>query len=300
MLKIAWSQIYNHPLPPNHRFPMIKYELLPQQLLYEGTCSAENFFEPTIPDDSHILAAHDTNYFQDLIDLQLTPKQVRKIGFPLSEELIQRERMIADGTIKGCEFALEHGVAMNIAGGTHHAYSNRGEAFCLLNDQAIGARYLQQKGLAKNVLIVDLDVHQGNGTAEIFQNDPSVFTFSMHGRGNYPFKKETSDLDIPLDKGTTDEVYLAILKKTLPELMKKVQPDFIFYLCGVDILASDKLGTLGLSPEGCKERDRFVLQTCFDAQIPIQCSMGGGYSPDIKIIVEAHANTFRLAQDIYA
>ena len=136
---------------------------------------------------------------------------------------------------------------------------------------------------------------------QIFQNDDSsVFTFSMHGRGNYPFKKEASDLDIPLEKGTTDETYLAILKKTLPDLIQKVQPEFVFYLCGVDILASDKLGTLGLSPEGCKERDRFVLQTCFETQIPVQCSMGGGYSPDIKIIVEAHANTFRLAQDIYA
>ena len=168
MLKIAYHPIYKHPLPEGHRFPMIKYDLLPQQLLYEGTCAAENFFEPTIPDDSHILAVHDAHYFQDLIGLQLTPKEIRKIGFPLSEELIQRERIIADGTIKGCEFALKNGIAMNIAGGTHHAYTNRGEAFCLLNDQAIGARYLQQKGLAKNILIVDLDVHQGNGTAADF------------------------------------------------------------------------------------------------------------------------------------
>ncbi len=218
----------------------------------------------------------------------------------MSKELVQREQIIADGTIKGCEFALENGIAMNIAGGTHHAYSNRGEAFCMLNDQAIGARYLQGKGLANNILIVDLDVHQGNGTAEIFKTDHSVFTFSMHGKGNYPFKKETSDLDIPLEKGTTNQEYLSILKRTLPELLEQVQPDFVFYLCGVDILESDKLGTLAMTLEGCKERDRYVLQTCYDAQIPVQCSMGGGYSPDIKIIVEAHANTFRLAQDIFA
>lgn len=299
MLKIAYHPIYKHHLPNGHRFPMLKYELLPQQLLHEGTCVDDNFFEPSIPLDQHILAVHDEEYYHDLLNLDIPPKEARKIGFPLSKELVLRERIIADGTIKGCELALEHGIAMNIAGGTHHAYSNRGEAFCMLNDQAIGARYLQHNKLANNILIVDLDVHQGNGTAEIFQNDRSVFTFSMHGKSNYPFKKEASDLDIPLEKSTGDEVYLTTLKNTLPELLEKVRPDFIFYLSGVDILESDKLGTLSLSMEGCKERDRFVLQTCHDANIPVQCSMGGGYSPDIKIIVEAHANTFRLAQDIY-
>ena len=299
MLKIAYHPIYKHPLPEGHRFPMIKYELLPQQLLHEGTCTPANFFEPELPNDPDILAAHDASYYKDLVALDLSKSAARKIGFPLSAELVLRERIIADGTIKGCHFALENGIAMNIAGGTHHAYSNRGEAFCMLNDQAIGARYLMNKGLARKILIVDLDVHQGNGTAEIFQTDPSVFTFSMHGKGNYPFKKEVSDLDIPLEKGTTDEEYLSILKTTLPELLEQVQPDFIFYLCGVDVLKSDKLGTLSMTLDGCKERDRFVLQSCFDAQIPVQCSMGGGYSPEIKVIVEAHANTFRLAQDMY-
>ncbi|MDF0707810.1 histone deacetylase [Flagellimonas okinawensis] len=299
MLKIAFHPIYKHPLPKGHRFPMIKYELLPQQLLYEGTCTDDNFFEPSFVEDRYILEAHDRVYYRNLVNLELSKKEARKIGFPLSNELVQRERIIADGTIKGCHFALEHGIAMNIAGGTHHAYSNRGEAFCMLNDQAIGARYLLKKGLAKKILIVDLDVHQGNGTAEIFQTDPSVFTFSMHGKGNYPFKKETSDLDIPLEKGTKDDEYLSILKKKLPELLEQVRPDFVFYLCGVDVLETDKLGTLSMTVEGCKERDRFVLQTCHYANIPVQCSMGGGYSPEIKIIVEAHANTFRLAQDIY-
>jgi acetoin utilization deacetylase AcuC-like enzyme len=188
---------------------------------------------------------------------------------------------------------------MNIAGGTHHAYSNKGEAFCLLNDQAIGARYLQHKRLAKKVVIVDLDVHQGNGTAEIFQNDASVFTFSMHGRGNYPFKKEQSDWDIPLENNTDDDTYLGILKEVLPKLIDEQKPDFVYFLCGVDVLASDKLGKLGLTIGGCKERDRFVLQTCKNYNVPVMCSMGGGYSPDIKIIIEAHANTFRLAQEIF-
>ena len=244
--------------------------------MYEGTCSKDNFFEPQIPNNKHFFSVHDPDYFFDLLHLRLSQKAARKIGFPLSDALIEREMIIADGTMKASEFALQYGIAMNIAGGTHHAFSNRGEAFCLLNDQAIGAKYLQNNHLATKILIVDLDVHQGNGTAEIFQNDETIFTFSMHGKSNYPFQKEKSDLDIALEN-----------------------PDFIYYLCGVDVIESDKLGKLSLTIGGCKERDRFVLQTCFDHKIPIMCSMGGGYSPDIKTIVEAHANTFRLAQEIY-
>lgn len=299
MFKIAYHPIYKHPLPDGHRFPMIKYDLLPQQLLHEGTCEPDNFFEPGFPDDNHILAIHNANYYEELQALRVKPSAARKIGFPLSKELVERERIIADGTITCCELALENGIAMNIAGGTHHAYTDHGEAFCMLNDQAIGARYLLNQKLAHKILIVDLDVHQGNGTAEIFQNDDSVFTFSMHGASNYPFKKEKSDLDIALEKGTDDAEYLSILKETLPKLINQVHPDFIFFLCGVDILKTDKLGTLGMSIEGCYERDRYVLQTCKDLNVPVQCSMGGGYSPDIKIIVEAHANTFRLAQQIF-
>jgi len=299
MLKIAFHPIYKHPLPEGHRFPMEKYELLPQQLLYEGTCSGNNFFEPTKPNDKYILAVHEPEYYYDLVNITLDQRAARKIGFPLSEVLVEREVIIADGTIKASEYALQNGIAMNIAGGTHHAYTNRGEAFCLLNDQAIGARYLQHHGKISKVLIVDLDVHQGNGTAEIFQKDNSVFTFSMHGKSNYPFKKEQSDLDIALENNTDDETYLNILKRTLPRLIDEQEPDFIYYLCGVDVVASDKLGKLGMTLEGCKERDRFVLQTCKDQQIPVMCSMGGGYSPDIKVIVDAHANTFRLAQEIF-
>lgn len=299
MLKIAYHPIYKHHLPKGHRFPMEKYELLPQQLIHEGTCTEENFFEPEIPNNKHFFTVHDPEYVFDLLNITLNHKAARKIGFPLSEELIAREMIIADGTMKASEFALKNGIAMNIAGGTHHAFTNRGEGFCMLNDQAIGARYLQEKGLAHKILIVDLDVHQGNGTAEIFGNDSSVFTFSMHGRTNYPFHKEKSDLDIPLENGTEDEEYLSILEETLPKLILNEKPDFIYYLCGVDVIESDKLGKLSLSLEGCKERDRIVLETCHKYQIPVMCSMGGGYSEDIKIIVEAHANTFRLAQEIF-
>lgn len=278
---------------------MAKYELLPRLLLEEGICQQENFFKPNIIQDEAILAVHDESYYESLLKNQINGLAARKIGFPLSDELILRERIIADGTLKGCNYALDYGIAMNIAGGTHHAYTNRAEAFCLLNDQAIGARYLLDEGKARQILILDLDVHQGNGTAEIFSQEDKVFTFSMHGAGNYPFQKERSDLDIPLKKGTEDEEYLLILQENLERLLLDVQPDFIFYLCGVDILSTDKLGTLNVSKAGCKKRDEMVLQMCYQNEIPVQCSMGGGYSTDIDIIVDAHANTYRLAQDIF-
>jgi len=299
MLPIAYHAIYKHPLPEGHRFPMAKYELLPQQLLYEGTAVKSDFHAPELPDIQHVLAVHNKEYVDSLLNLTLDAKAVRKIGFPLSSELVERELRIAQGTIWGCEQALQHGVAFNIAGGTHHAYSGHGEAFCLLNDQAIAAQYLLDRNLAKKILIVDLDVHQGNGTAKIFAKEDAVFTFSMHGKSNYPFKKEVSDLDIALPDNTVDNQYLAILQETLPSLIDSQQPDFIFYLSGVDILATDKLGKLGCTLNGCKRRDEIVLSLCKRLGIPIQCSMGGGYSPDIKTIIEAHANTYRVANSIF-
>lgn len=299
MFPIAYHPIYKHPLPEGHRFPMIKYELLPQQLLHEGIVSEKAFFEPGLPSLQHIFAVHKKDYVEDLLNLTLDARAVRKIGFPLSAELVERELRLAQGTISGAEKALQSGIAFNIAGGTHHAYSDRGEAFCLLNDQAIGAQYLLDRKLAKKILIVDLDVHQGNGTAEIFHRNDSVFTFSMHGKSNYPFKKEKSDLDIELHDNTEDAKFLEILYNTLPYLIENQKPDFIFYLSGVDILASDKLGKLGCSLNGCKARDVFVLETCHKKDIPVQVSMGGGYSPDIKTIIEAHTNTYRAACDLY-
>ncbi len=299
MLPIAFHSIYKHPLPDGHRFPMLKYELLPKQLLHEGTANEFDFFEPDICDLKYILAVHEKQYVNDLLQLKLDSKVARKIGFPLSKELVERELRIAQGTIMGCEMALKHGIAFNIAGGTHHAFSNRGEAFCMLNDQAIGAQYLLDKKSANKILIIDLDVHQGNGTAEIFSKNNKVFTFSMHGKTNYPFKKEISDLDIALEDGTNDNLFLSILNDVLPKLIHQQKPDFIFYLSGVDILASDKLGKLGCTIDGCKKRDEIVLSLCQKLEIPVQVSMGGGYSPEIKTIIEAHANTYRVARNLF-
>lgn len=299
MFPIAYHPIYKHPLPEGHRFPMIKYELLPQQLVYEGIVEENAFFEPGLPDMQPILAVHQKEYVADLVRLTLEPRAVRKIGFPLTSQLVERELRLVQGSIIGAEKALQTGIAFNIAGGTHHAYADHGEAFCLLNDQAIAAQYLLDQKRVKKVLIVDLDVHQGNGTASIFEHNRSVFTFSMHGQSNYPFKKETSDLDIALPDNTSDDAYLSLLNRTLPQLIATQRPDFIFYLSGVDILATDKLGKLACSLDACKKRDAIVFTHCHSAGIPVQCSMGGGYSPEIRTIIEAHSNTYRVASSIY-
>jgi acetoin utilization deacetylase AcuC-like enzyme len=299
MLPIAFHPIYKHPLPEGHRFPMLKYELLPKQLLHEGTANSLDFFEPDVVDLQYVLAVHKKEYLDDLIGLKIEPRAARKIGFPLSNQLVERELRIANGTIMGCELALLKGIAFNIAGGTHHAFSDHGEAFCMLNDQAIGAQYLLDKKLARKILIVDLDVHQGNGTAEIFANSSKVFTFSMHGKTNYPFRKEISDLDIALEDNTNDAVFLETLQEILPKLIENQKPDFIFYLSGVDILATDKLGKLDCTMAGCKKRDEIVLSFCKNLEIPVQVSMGGGYSPEIKTIIEAHANTYRVARNLF-
>lgn len=299
MLRVAWSESYVLSLPPNHRFPMSKYELLPQQLVHEGTLSEENFFRPEPVEDRWVLKTHEVSYYERLRNLALTPREARRTGFPITPELIHRERAIMNGTLQCTHFAIEHGIAMNIAGGTHHAFTDRGEGFCLLNDIAIAANYLLDNELARQILVVDLDVHQGNGTAQIFRSEPRVFTFSMHGANNYPLMKESSDLDIGLADFTADAFYLKTLDFNLKNIIDTVQPDFIFFQSGVDILDTDKLGRLKITRAGCKSRDRIVLQLSKANRIPLVASMGGGYSPDFRDIIEAHANTFRLAQEIY-
>ena len=282
-----------------HRFPMIKYELLPEQLLYEGLINSDSLFSPGKLDEDVILLTHEQNYWDRLRDLKLSDAEIRRSGFPLSASLVERETRIARGTIDGSIYALEHGIAFNIAGGTHHAGSNWAEGFCLLNDQAIAANYLLNRFLASKILIIDLDVHQGNGTAEIFKNEERVFTFSIHAEKNFPFRKERSNLDIGLQDGISDNEYLNLLTTNLEIVIESFKPDFIFYLAGVDVLATDKLGKLNLTRNGCKQRDRMVLSYCRSLKIPVQVSMGGGYSPKITDIVEAHCNTFRVANDLY-
>lgn len=299
MVKIAFDDIYAHPLPENHRFPMLKYELIPAQLLHEGTYTAEQFLKPKACAAEVILKTHDAAYYQKLISLQLSASEQRAIGFPQSETLIERELIITQGTIDCSLAALENDIALNVAGGTHHAFADRGEGFCILNDMCVAANYLLDHKYCKKIMIVDLDVHQGNGTAKIMENNDHVFTFSMHGATNYPFRKEKSDLDIGLTDGTTGELYLSILEDTLPKLISQVKPDLVFYLSGVDILETDKFGKLKVSLDECKRRDEFVLSSLKKNNIPIVVALGGGYSPDVRIIVEAHCNTFRLAADLF-
>lgn len=299
MLRISYSPIYRYELPAKHRFPMEKYTLLPEQLLYEGTITEAAFFHPPPVAEEIILWTHTEEYWRKLKTQALSRKEIRAIGFPMSELLVRRGTHISNGTILCAEYALTDGIALNVAGGTHHSFTDRGEGFCLLNDIGIAATYLLRKQLARQILVVDLDVHQGNGTAQIFRDEPRVFTFSMHGAKNYPLRKEHSDLDIGLPDKTEDEPYLKILRETLPRLLDEVQPDFIFYLSGVDVLATDKLGRLGMTLQGCRERDRFVLETCKRHKLPVAVSMGGGYSERVATVVEAHANTYRVAADLY-
>jgi acetoin utilization deacetylase AcuC-like enzyme len=298
-IKIAWAPIYAHPLPEGHRFPMLKYELIPGQLLHEGTITQQNIFAPTTCSDVIVLLTHDAAYLQKLHTLTLTEREQRHIGFPQSKQLIERELIIAQGTIDCCLYALQNGVALNVAGGTHHAFTNRGEGFCLLNDMAIAANYLLHKNIVKKIAIIDLDVHQGNGTAKIFDNNNNVYTFSMHGGHNYPFIKETSDWDIPLADGTNDETYLKLLAGALQKILSEVKPQFVFYLSGVDVLATDKYGKLKLTLQGCAQRDRMVFDALKQNGVPCTVAMGGGYSTDVKIITEAHCNTFRIAKEVF-
>lgn len=299
LLKIAYHPIYAHPLPEGHRFPMLKYELIPEQLLYEGSITTKNLFAPTPCPDEVVLWTHDAAYLEKLHRQTLSAKEQRHIGFSQSPALTQRELIITQGTIDCCHYAFKHGVAMNVAGGTHHAFADRGEGFCLLNDFAVAANYLLHHQLAHKILIIDLDVHQGNGTARLFENEPRVFTFSMHGDHNYPFHKEKSDLDIALKDGTHDGIYLPLLENTLQTLINQLQPDFAFFLSGVDILDTDKFGKLKVSMPGCHQRDEIVFRMLRRYGVPCTVAMGGGYSPDVKTIVEAHCNTFRAALDIY-
>ena len=299
MFPLAYHPIYRYPVPEGHRFPMDKYELLPQQLLREGIVQEDDFFAPEPVSLDAVYAVHQKEYTDRFVQGRLEAQAARRIGFEQSPLLVERELRLAQGTLSGALKALDTGIAFNIAGGTHHACYDYGEGFCMINDQAVAAQYLLDHTATQQVLVIDLDVHQGNGTANIFQQEKRVFTFSMHGEHNYPFRKERSDWDIGLPDGSTDDVYLQLLEDALPRLLEQVQPGFIFYQAGVDILASDKMGRMACTPAGCKQRDRLVLSAARKHNIPLQCSMGGGYSPDIRTIIEAHTNTYRVAKELY-
>ncbi len=298
-MRIAWSPVYCHPLPPGHRFPMIKYDLIPQQLMHHGIAGQEQFFLPQRMESEALLLTHDAEYVKEVLELRLPAKAMRKIGFPLSAGLVERECVITQGTYQCARYALEEGAAANVAGGTHHAYKNRGEGFCIFNDFAVAANLLLKERAVKQILVVDLDVHQGNGSAALFEGRPEVFTFSMHGKDNYPLHKEQSDLDVPMETGTTDNEYLTTLREQLPYLYEKVKPQLVFYVSGVDVLAGDKLGKLALSAEACRERDHTVARFFAQKGVPLVAAMGGGYSPEISAIVDAHCATFEEIQSAY-
>lgn len=299
-MKVAFSPIYRYDqLPEGHRFPMEKYDLLPQQLLYEGTLTQRDFFHPKRLTEEQILRTHTVDYWHKLKTGTLSKKEIRNTGFPFHPSLVERGRHIAHGTLQCAYHAMQEGVSLNIAGGTHHAYADRGEGFCIFNDIAIASNELLHAGAVDQILIVDLDVHQGNGTAKIFEHESRVFTFSIHCEHNYPLQKERSDLDIGLPDQTDDEPYLRVLKDVLPDLIRTVSPQMIFYLSGVDVIATDKLGRLAMSREGCRRRDEFVFEQCCEFGVPVAVAMGGGYSHRLSDIVAAHANTFKAAEEIF-
>ncbi|PNK60988.1 histone deacetylase [Psychrobacter sp. FDAARGOS_221] len=299
MLKIAYSPIYVYQVPERHRFPMQKYPLIVQQLLQEKTISTDNLFAPNKLSEEEILTTHTEEYWHKLKTQTLPRKEARAIGFEMTPQLVERGRYIAHATYECALYAKQYGISLNVAGGTHHSFADHGEGFCVFNDVCIASNLLLARGEATRILIVDLDVHQGNGNASIMANEPRVFVFSMHGEKNYPFRKQASDLDIDLATDTGDEAYLEQLQQTLPKLIEQHQPDMIFYQSAVDVLATDKLGKLALTKEGCRARDEFVLQQAKMHAIPIAVVMGGGYSESVEDVVEAHCNTFRLAQQMF-
>ncbi|WP_019948935.1 histone deacetylase family protein [Hymenobacter aerophilus] len=298
-MHLATSDRYTLPLPAGHRFPIAKYGLIREQLLWQGVAAEADFYDPGFCPEEDLLRVHSVDYWHKVRDQQLSPAEVRRLGLPQSPELTRRSLSSSAGTLESAKWALREGVGLNLAGGTHHAFRDRGEGFCVLNDVAIAAAYLLHHGLARQVLVVDLDVHQGDGTASIFAGEPRVFTFSMHAGANYPLRKEQSDLDVALALGTGDAEYLRALADTLPRLLAQVQPDFVFYVAGVDVLATDKLGKLALTPAGCRLRDEYVLGLCYQHQLPVVVSMGGGYSERLADIVDAHCHTFRAAYELW-
>ena len=295
---VSYSPRYYADIGDGHVFPIRKFELVRDRLLGEGTLSPENLVEPQPATVDDLLLVHTEDYVTRLRAGALTPREVRRLGLPWSKALVRRSLLATAGTINAARWALRDGVGSNLAGGTHHAFPDHGEGFCVFNDVAVTVRVLRRDGLAKRAAIVDLDVHQGNGTASIFEGDPEVFTFSMHGAKNYPLFKQRSTLDVELADGTGDEEYLRRLAEHLPQVFAH-EPDLVFYLGGADPFEGDKLGRLALSIEGLRARDEFVLRACRAGGVPVATVMSGGYAADTNDTVEIHCNTIRAARKIF-
>ena len=294
-MRAFYSDHFVLSLPEGHKFPMAKYSRLRERILADGIVPPQDLHEAPLATIADLRLVHTTEYVDAVMTGTVAHEIQRRIGFPWSPQMVERSRRSVGATIAASYAALDEGVAANLAGGTHHAFADRGEGFCVFNDVAVAARVLQRDDHANRIAIVDLDVHQGNGTAAIFSGDASVFTFSMHGDKNYPFKKEVSDLDVPLADGTGDDEYLSLLQSHLPDVLNRHQPDFVFYLAGADPFEGDRLGRLKMTIDGLRRRDEIVMNACTKGRLPVAISMSGGYADDIDAIVTIHANTIRVA-----
>ena len=294
-MKTFYTDHYVLPLPAGHRFPMEKYTLLRQRVEAAGLAGADGLRNPHAATDTEILRAHDPGYLERVVGGRLTAAEVRRIGFPWTPQMVGRSRRSAGATIEACRAALDEGVGVNLAGGTHHAFRDHGEGYCVFNDAAIAALAVQAEGLARRVAIIDCDVHQGNGTAAILTEDPSVFTFSIHGARNFPFRKETSDLDIELPDGCGDAAYLDALEQGVCHALSAAQPDLVIYLAGADPFEGDRLGRLALTKAGLQARDRLVFEICAASALPVAVAMAGGYARNIADTVDIHFATVDAA-----
>ena len=289
---------YEMPLPASHRFPSAKYRLLREKLLELKLVAPADLHEAGLAPVAAILRAHSPGYVEAVLRGRLEAKHLRQIGFPWSEELVARTLASVGGTVLAARAALRDGVAGNLAGGTHHAFRDRGEGFCVFNDHAVAIRTLQAEGAIARAVVVDLDVHQGNGTAALFAGDDSVFTFSMHGAKNFPFHKERSSRDVELPDGCGDADYLEALAQHLPEVLEAAGADLMLFQAGVDPLAGDLLGRLSLSHGGLRARDRMVLEAAWTRGLPVVLTLGGGYAKPIERSVDAHAGTYAVAREV--
>ena len=294
-LKVFYTDPFRIQLPAGHSFPIEKYALLRRRIAEAQIVKPEAMCVPEPASDMDLLRVHGRDYMDRVVRGELTEKEIRRIGFPWSPPLVERSRRSCGATLQACREALRDGAAVNLAGGTHHAFRDRGEGYCVFNDIAVACRAVQAEVLAKRIVILDCDVHQGNGTAAIFDGDSSVFTFSIHGRNNFPFHKEHSDLDIPLADGTGDEGYLKALKTGIREALDRAEADFAIYIAGADPYKDDRFGRLSLSKAGLAERDTVVFQYCHDRGLPMAVTMGGGYTRRIHDTVDIHFQTVRLA-----